>query len=480
VLTTLMLFPGVAALLLIFIPKDNQKLLYKLNIAVSLVPLIMVLLTWPMFSAQEPILSILERKEWIPSLGVSYALRLDGVNLPFITMVTFLTVVVNLIPPVPGENLKKKSMLLLIWEATLIGGFLAQDYVLFLMFWAATTVPIYLLMEPSTKPEKLTTARSYLLSGLVSIVALGVGLLILSSSIDTPALAAEDLANTIITHLDPNTQWWVFLAIFVGCALRIPIFPFQIWLRLTIGHLPVSAGILLMGGFMPLGVYTLLRFALMLLPDAMIAFTLVLAAAGAVNLIFGALAALGAEERNQKAAYQSMVYTGIALLGMASNTMEAFTGSLYTLLALGTAMAFSLTLTHLTSGQTSLQGWPLVLYGLEAAQQLRLPGFPGFIGLLLVFSTASGGFPRVSLAIIVALFFIAIDYARFLAGIMQGPHRKEPTQPTDSCRTFRSPPLGTKMTAILLLSGSLLLGCGCELILGVIEPAITQIMPLLN
>lgn len=469
-----------AALLLVFAPENNQKLLYKLNIAVSLVPFIMVLQTWPMFSAPEPILSLLESKQWMPSIGASYSLGLDGINLPFVTLLTFLVVIASLIPPLPGEDLRKRAILLLIWEAVLIGGFLAQDYVLFLMFWAAGTMPIYFLIEPSSDPDRLPTTRSYVLSALVSIVALAVGLLLLSASIDTTALAAEELAGTIITHLAPDTQWWVFLAIFMGCALRIPIFPFHIWLRLTISHIPVSAGILLVGGFVPLGIYTLLRFALLLLPDAVTAFTLVLGMAGAVNLLFGALAALGVDDRYQKAGYQSMVYAGIALLGLATNTIGGITGGLYAILALGAVIAFSLTLTYLISGQTSLRGWPLVLSGLETAQQLHLPGSPGFIGLSLVFSAVFGHFPRASLAIIAALFLIAIDYTRHLAGLLEGSHQKQAAKPTDSRETSWRPLLGTGAAAMLLLGGSLLLGLRPELVLGVIEPAINQLMPPLN
>jgi len=140
-------------------------------------------------------------------------------------------------------------------------------------------------MEPSLDLEPIPTTRCYVLSSLLSIVALGSGLLILSATVDTSTPTISELASSVVTHLDPDTQWWIFLAIFVGCSLRIPLFPFHIWLRLMISKLRPPAGILLVGGFIPLGVYTLLRFALAVLPDAVAAFTLVLAAAGIVNML---------------------------------------------------------------------------------------------------------------------------------------------------------------------------------------------------
>ena len=478
-LTTLTFFPVAAALLLMLTPKDNQELLYKLNIAVSLVPFVLVLLAWPMFSFEEPILSLLESRDCIPSIGVSYSLLLDGVNLPFLAMLTFLTVVASLIPPLPGENLKKRSMLLLVWEATLIGAFLAQDYVLFLMFWALGTIPIYFLMEPSLDLEPIPTTRCYVLSSLLSIVALGSGLLILSATVDTSTPTISELASSVVTHLDPDTQWWIFLAIFVGCSLRIPLFPFHIWLRLMISKLRPPAGILLVGGFIPLGVYTLLRFALAVLPDAVAAFTLVLAAAGIVNMLFGSLAALGTPNRQHKAAYYVMGYTGTALLGMATLTVEGISGAFYTILSLGAAITFSLTLTYLTSKQITSQGWPLVLHGLEAAQQLRLPGFAGFVGLMLVFPPVFHSFAGMSLAIIAVLFLTAIDYARSLSETLDRPDIQKAPHPLDTS-SLQWPPIGLVAAMVVLLGGSVVLGLNPELILKVVEPAIKHVALLLD
>ena len=124
-----------------------------------------------------------------------------------------------------GENLRKRGALLLIWEAALIGTFLAQDYILFLLFWAVSTVPIYFLMGPGLEDDKFPAVQSFVLSSLLSVMALGAGLLILSGSLGAASVAAEELASTVTTSLDPDTQWWVFLAVFIGCGLRIPIFP---------------------------------------------------------------------------------------------------------------------------------------------------------------------------------------------------------------------------------------------------------------
>jgi len=488
VLTTLILFPVAAALLLALTPKNNPKLTYRLNLALSLIPLMMILQAWYRFSPTESTFAVVESKEWIPLVGATYSLGLDGVNLPFLVMLTFLTVIASLMPPLAGENFKRKAVLTLVWEASLIGAFLAKDHILFLAFWAAGTIPVYFLLEPSSHKE-LPVGRSYVLASLISIVALGSGLLTLSASVNTAALATGgELADTITTSIDPDTQWWVFLAILIGCGLRIPIFPLHIWLRLTITQLPVSAGIMLIGGFIPVGIYALLAFALALLPDAVVAFRLVLAAAGAVNLLFGSLAALGTEDRHQKVTYHVMGYTGIALLGMATLTLSGMNGAFYTILSLGLAIAFSLTMISLADpalGLASLKvnqkRWSLILRGLETAQQLRLPGFTGFIGLFLTLKAVLRHFPTLSLAIVVALLLIAIDYARLLAKILdESREKKAATSTNTSSLTWSSPLVPVGAATILLLSGAILLGQKPELILDVLEPAINQLMPLLD
>ena len=475
-LTTLVFFPSAAALLLMLAPRDNPRLLYKLNIAIACVPLVMVLLLWPPFLSNS-VLSLLESRAWIPTIGASYALRIDGINLPFLTMITFLVAIANMLPPIGDENLRKQSILLFFWETVLLGAFLSHDYVLFVMFWAASTVPIYYLMEAPSEPRELPTAKTYVFSSLLSIAALAIGLLILSASLEAPIFAVDELSDIVTTSLDPATQWWTFLAIFVGCSLRLPVFPMHIWLPLTLPRLPVAAGMVLVGGFIPLGIYGLLRFALAVLSDAIAAFTLVLAIAGVVNLIFGSLASLGTENRRRKAGYQTMAYTGIALLATATFTLGGISGALYTMIALGLAMAYSLALTVLTYPQDSPRGWPLLLYGLDAAQQLRLPGFAGFIGLLTAFSPIFRSFPKMSMSVIAALILMAIDYGRLLSEMLS-------TGPDDNIgapRTSLSPLMaGAGLAASLLLFASVVLGFRPDLALQIIDPAIRQILPLLN
>ena len=251
-------------------------------------------------------------------------------------------------------------------------------------------------MGPGLEDDKFPAVQSFVLSSLLSVMGPWCRSPHSLGSLGAASVAAEELAaSTVTTSLDPDTQWWVFLAVFIGCGLRIPIFPFHIWLRVSMERLPISAKILLVGGFLPLGLYGMLRFALVVLTDAAAAFAVVMAAAGAVNLIFGSLAALGGENPYQKAAYLVMSYTGIALLGTATLTTGGITGALFAILSLGLAVAFSLSIASPEAG-FNCQRWALILHSLEAAQHLRLPGFAGFVGLFLVFTAVFKSFRPLS------------------------------------------------------------------------------------
>ena len=259
---------------------------------------------------------------------------------PFLAMLTFLTVVAA---SYHHYQEGKKSMLYSLGSHS--HRRIPTQITFFLMFGHELHHLYFLMGPPLTK----TMHNSVLYCQPTPASGSGRGLLILSATVDTSTPTISELASSVVTHLDPDTQWWIFLAIFVGCSLRIPLFPFHIWLRLMISKLRPPAGILLVGGFIPLGVYTLLRFALAVLPDAVAAFTLVLAAAGIVNMLFCSLAALVTPNRQHKASYYVMGYTGTALLGMATLTVEGISGAFYTILSLGAAITFSLTLTYLTS-----------------------------------------------------------------------------------------------------------------------------------
>ena len=476
--------PAAAALLLSFASKTEERVLYWLIIAASLVPFLMVMQAWPNFlspGAAEPMVSLSETRDWIPAIGAAFSLGLDGLNLPFLALLTVIGLAANLIPPMEGENLRKRGALLLIWEAALIGTFLAQDYILFLLFWAVSTVPIYFLMGPGLEDDKFPAVQSFVLSSLLSVMALGAGLLILSGSLGAASVAAEELASTVTTSLDPDTQWWVFLAVFIGCGLRIPIFPFHIWLRVSMERLPISAKILLVGGFLPLGLYGMLRFALVVLTDAAAAFAVVMAAAGAVNLIFGSLAALGGENPYQKAAYLVMSYTGIALLGTATLTTGGITGALFAILSLGLAVAFSLSIASPEAG-FNCQRWALILHSLEAAQHLRLPGFAGFVGLFLVFTAVFKSFRPLSLLIFAALFLTAVDYARSLAALVErrAAHSEGAEANNNPLNSFAPLMTGAGAAAVLLLGGSILLGVKPDLVLAIVEPAVKGLMQFLG
>lgn len=486
-LTTLVFSPLMGALLLMLAPRDNQRLLYKLNIAAACIPLVLVLLLWPPFLS-DSMLSLMESRPWIPTIGASYALKIDGLNLPFVTMIAFLVAIAALMSTPTDTHAPRRNVLLLLWEITLLGAFLAWDYVLFIVFWAAGTIPIYYLIETNSEPKdqgephhgRLPETRTFVFSSLLSIVALASGLLILSASLEAPVFAVDDLVDLVTANLSPTTQWWAFLAIFIGSALRLPIFPIHIWLPLTLPHLPISAAMVLVGGFIPLGIYGFLRFAMTVLPDANVAFTVVLAMAGLANLIFGALASLGKEERLGKAGYQTMIYTGTALIATATFSVASVSAALFTMIALGLAMSYTLILGTPTCDQDSAKTWPFLFYALDAAQQLRLPGFPGFIGLSVAFSSALRGLPKLSLSIIVALILIAIDYGCSLSAMLgvnpaSDPQSKDTPKPSLSCLMT-----GTGAAAILLLVCSITLGSKPDIVINVIESAVRQIVPLLN
>ncbi|NLK08122.1 MAG: hypothetical protein GX316_05415 [Firmicutes bacterium] len=467
-LATLMVSPLVGILLAVLTPKDKGRLAFRLSLASACVPLGLSILLWPPFMSGS-ILSLLESKPGIPVIGSAYILKLDGLNLVFVTIVAFLVLISVLMSGLENDSRRRFDVLLFFWETALFGAFLAWDYRLFILFWVLSLVPIYIFLKMNDQVPK-HVSRLFICFSALGATALGTGLHYLWRSFEVPVSAGETLGNLIPINLDPAAQWWIFLAVFLGSALRMPIFPLHIWLPTVLPHLPRGAGIVLIGGSIPLGLYSLTRFAFAVLPDAGIAFAVFLAAVGVVNMLFGSLAAIGKDHSLGKAGYQAMVYVGTALVAASALTTAGLAAAFFTLVALGLGVAYSLILNPLTPKNLGDE-WPLVFHIIDAAKELRLPGFATYVGITLAFAEPVGGLYALRCIVFVTIGFIAIDYGRKLAALIKK------TQRTSFINFVKETGFVT-LAAVLVLAGSVALGNIPALIMNLVEPAVRRLMSL--
>jgi NADH-quinone oxidoreductase subunit M len=240
--------------------------------------------------------------------------------------------------------------LLLILESGLLGVFCAYDLILFYVFFEFTLLPLFFIIGIWGGPQKRYAARKffiYTLSGsLLSLVAL-VSLVFARAYLDNGAISFSILdlvKNTFVNgSIDYGLQKWIFLGLFIGFAIKVPLFPFHTWLPLAHTEAPTAGSVILAGVLLKLGTYGFLRLCLPLLPEVSMQFGLPLIAwLSIIGIIYGALCALAQDDIKKLVAYSSVSHLGFCMIGLFALNPEGITGSVLQMVnhGLSTGMLF--------------------------------------------------------------------------------------------------------------------------------------------
>jgi len=293
--------------------------------------------------------------------------------------------------------------LLLTLETGMLGVFTSFDIILFYVFFEFTLLPLFFIIGIWGGPQKRYAARKffiYTLAGsLLGLVAL-VGVILSRSTLDGGHITFNiiDLVrNTALNGSIPfGLQTWLFLGLFAGFAIKVPLFPFHTWLPLAHAEAPTAGSVLLAGVLLKLGTYGFLRLCLPLLPEAtvMIGIPLVCSLA-IIGIIYGALCALAQDDIKKLVAYSSVSHLGFCMLGMFALNAEGITGSVLQMVnhGLSTGMLFlivgmvydryhSRSLKDMggLASKLKLIGFFMVFACMSSA---GLPGLNGFVGEFL-------------------------------------------------------------------------------------------------
>jgi NADH-quinone oxidoreductase subunit M len=336
-------------------------------------------------------MQFVENVAWVPQVGISYHLAVDGMSLAMVALSALLT----LLAVVASWNTEKKpamwfSMLLLL-EVGMNGVFLAMDFVLFYVFWELVLVPMYFLIATWGGPRREYASVKFFLYTLFGSVFMLVGIIALYLQTGT----FDILAMAEAGGLDPQFQWWVFAAFFLGFAVKVPIFPLHTWLPDAHVEAPTAASVLLAGILLKMGSYGFLRISLPILPEAARQWSGFIAALAVISIVYGAAVAFAQTDMKKLVAYSSVSHMGFVMLGIASLTPEGLNGAVAVMFSHGvvTGMLFFLvgmvyerTHTRMIADVSGLSSKVPVAGGLLAFASfasLGLPGLSGFVGEFL-------------------------------------------------------------------------------------------------
>jgi NADH-quinone oxidoreductase subunit M len=273
-----------------------------------------------------------ERFPWFTAVGipVDYHLAVDGLNLWLVLLTAFLVPVTllgtwNSIKERPGTAVA----LFLMLETGMLGALVAQDLLLFYLFWEAMLLPMYFLIGIWGGDERQYAATKFILFTLSGSLLWLVALLYLGGKAGSFAPGVMAMA---VAGMPAGVQSTLFLAFALAFAIKVPLFPLHTWLPDAHTQAPTGGSVLLAGVLLKLGSYGFLRFALPMFPDAAARFALLLAALSAVAIVYGALVAMAQTDIKKLVAYSSVSHMGFIMLGIASMTVIGTQGAMLQML----------------------------------------------------------------------------------------------------------------------------------------------------
>jgi len=330
ILSIILFEPLAGALLLLLVSKQNENAIKWIANVVAFAGFLISIPLWFWFNPQTPDFQFVERAQWIPSIGAEYFLGVDG----FSTLLILLTTMMGSIAILSSwsaitERVKEFYIFLLVLQTGMLGAFMALDFLLFFLFWEVMLVPMYFLIGIWGSANRLYSAIKFFLYTLVGSVVMLLGILaIYFYNYNVTGVYTFDVTRYQALNLPFNLQWWVFLAFFLGFAIKVPMFPFHTWLPDAHTDAPTAGSVILAAILLKMGTYGFIRFSLPILPEATRAFVPMMVVLSIIGIVYGALVALAQKDWKRLVAYSSVSHMGLVTLGMFALTPVGITGSI--------------------------------------------------------------------------------------------------------------------------------------------------------
>ncbi len=372
--------------------------------------------------------SLVERVDWISSVGIEYYLGVDGLGVALLLLTSF----VSLVSAIASWNIKTMSrgyhMMFLLLLTGMLGVFVALDLFLFYCFWELMLLPMFFLIGIWGGPNRKYASIKFFLYTLAGSVLLLAGIILVRLKLGTWSIPQiSEIAKTAGAGgvLENSTlSLLAFIGMFIGFAVKIPSFPFHTWLPDAHVQAPTPISMILAGVLLKMGGYGLMRIAYPFFPDAAVACGAFISAISVIAIVYGAFVAMAQTDFKKMIAYSSVSHMGFVTLGLAAGTAEGINGAMYMMLAHGTISAMLFMIVGVIYDRAHHRDidrfgglmTPMPKYSMWATfaffASLGLPLLSGFIAELTTFVGAFKG-PHVWAAVI-SLLGVVITAAYYL------------------------------------------------------------------
>ena len=400
---------------------------------------ILALMLWRAFDATAAGLQLIERHAWVPAIGAEYLVSVDGLSL-LLVLLTSLIVPFAFSAQRSGRGF---CALMLIMQSALYGTFTAQNFVLWFLFYEMSLIPAFLLIKiwgGENRDRAATKFFVYTFLGSVAMLLSFLGIYFAKGTFDFGTLAALGKSGLLTGKL----AWLAFAGIFLGLAVKVPLFPFHTWLPDAYETAPTGVSMVLTGVLSKMGVYGFVRLLLPLFPNQIKIIGPWLLALAVCSIVFASLAAWAQRDLKRMVAYLSINHLGYCMLGLFAITASpvvagkidiqaALSGVFIQIFNHGVTASALFYFVGLLEQRRGLRGindfgglmqrTPLLCGWMSVAMfsSLGLPGLNGFIGEFLIFKGSFATAASFTAVAVIGLLITAIAFARAMQALFSGP-----------------------------------------------------------
>jgi NADH-quinone oxidoreductase subunit M len=480
-ITMLILIPLAGALAVGLARRTDARAFALMFNALSL---LLALLLWNDYDPMHRGLQMVERHSWIPAIGAEYLVGIDGLSL-------LLVLLTSLIFPFAflAQRMDRGfCALMLLMQSALYGTFTAQNFILWFLFYEMSLVPAFLLIKiwgGENRDRAATKFFVYTFLGSVAMLLSFLGIYFAKGTFDFAGLA--DLGRS--GQLTGNLAWLAFSGIFLGLAVKVPIFPFHTWLPDAYESAPVGVSMVLTGALSKMGVYGFLRLLLPLFPNEIKLLGPWLLGLAVCSIVFASLAAWAQSDLKRMVAYLSINHLGYCMLGLFAvsattarpliEMQAALSGVFMQIFNHGITAAALFYYVGLLEQRRGLRGiddfgglmqrTPLLCGWMSVAMfsSLGLPGLNGFIGEFLIFKGSFALAASATALAVIGLLVTAIAFVRAMQALFSGPL-------AESCSAFPDLELTEKWVVIPVTLLMFAIGIAPQFVFNIFNTTVVQ------
>ncbi len=414
----------------------SERVVKGLALATSLATFGFSLLLYADYDPYGPAFQFTETVAWMPDLGVSYALGIDGISLLLILLTTLtMPIVVVSATPYISKNLGPYLGWMLVLEMAMVGTFAALDTFLFYVFWELMLIPMYFLIGIWGGENRIYATIKFFLYTMAGSLLMLVAIIVLYKAYAEQNSGTYSALVTDLYGVDllPSVQYWLFGAFALAFAIKVPMFPVHTWLPDAHVQAPTGGSVVLAGVLLKMGAYGFVRFAIPLFPEAAVHFAPCIGGLAVIGIVYGALVAMVQDDIKKLVAYSSVSHLGFVMLGLFAMNAQGVSGAVFQMLAHGVSTGGLFLMVGILyerrhtraigdfGGIAKVLPATSLVFMVIVLSSVGLPGLNGFVGEFLILLGAFQYSPWMTAAAATGVIFGAVYLLWMVQRVLFGP-----------------------------------------------------------